>query len=207
MTSELSQWLTEHMETAIKDHEARALTDSDSFGELYEQDQYRALAEYFNRVPGVRAQSDYPFGTRGREAADLYIETGDHRLICEYKAMYKTWFLQKGRPYPAYLWSPFDNPTKTHSAGHDLWKLATLPASDITHAVQILFSSSLKKDNMPGDFDRYARLACIDKEPWCQCSSRWEYPGYTHYEWEVRVWVCPLAEMSSWRHAIRSWFQ
>src|SRR5712692_6069491 len=101
MRSDLREWLFHHVVTAVKEYDSSASSPSESFSDLYENRQSRALAQYFSRLPDVEATSQYPYRTRGRESADLFIERNQTRIVCEYKAMYKTWYLENGRPYPA----------------------------------------------------------------------------------------------------------
>jgi hypothetical protein len=148
-------WLAEEVFVAIRQFELTS-----SFCDLGERKQTQILGRHLSLRSSTIA-SPFPAYTRQPGSiADLIVETEDgDRIVCELKGMYKTFFKANKRPYPAYLWSPFKNPSKDDSAGHDLRKLADFTGPDTTHVAQILVGSAVSQDRLANDFTEYARLA------------------------------------------------
>ena len=146
----------------------------------------------------------YPSG----EKSDLFIETSaGERAYCEIRRCTRSFFRRERRPYPAYLWSPFQNPSKEHSAGFDLAKLATLPDPNTTHVALIVIGSSLPVDRMDLDFDKFAHMAKIDVAPWESYRDYWPNQWHSGYFYDLRVWGCEMENVPKWWASIADVFR
>ena len=194
----IPQWFAENTFRAIRTHDSCA-TKKDAFCEKYERRQVEILKTEFDKCEdGTICHAHQPYQLAGREH-DLFVHAQNlKKLFSEVKAMYKTFFLEHGRPYWSYLYSPFKHPSKENSAGFDLAKLVTCPPSDTSFVAQVLLGSSHAKDDMASDLDEYARLAMIDCEPWLSFRSFWENPFFPEYYYDIRVWVCAWDDIDKW---------
>ncbi len=193
-----SSWLAQECFSAVRSHDHRCQTKEKAFSELHERPQIDVLRLHFVRLSNVRICKMGQIYPPGKEA-DLFIETNaDERLYCEIKAMHKTWCKEYERSYPAYLWSPFRNASKEHSAGFDLAKLATLPDANTTHVALIIIGSSLPQGRMDKDLDEFARIAHIDSEPWESHRDHWHNQWHCGSCYDLRVWGCEWKNVPEW---------
>ena len=128
----LFQWFAQEYFSFVRKHDEHGQEDRVAFCECSENKQTRLLHSHYVGLSSVQNCEDRKKYPQSEKKYDLFIKTkANERLYCEIKGMYKTWFLKQKpiRPYPAYLWSPFqDSSRKKDSAGFDLRKLATLPS-------------------------------------------------------------------------------
>lgn len=203
----LTSWFAREYFSVVSNHDQLCQKKEKAFCELYEEPQNRILHSHFARLSNVQTCEmgwPYPCGKK----SDLFIQTNaGEQLYCEIKAMYKTWFKRHGRPYPAYLWSPFqDASRKKDSAGFDIAKLSTLPDSNTTHIALIIVGSSIPADHMDKDLDKFAQMAHIHSLPWESYRDYWPNQWYGGYYYDLRVWGCERKNVPGWWVSIAGTF-
>jgi hypothetical protein len=200
-------WFAQEYFSCVRNHEQHCQKYGQAFCNLYERQQNEILCSHFACLKDVRTcRMGWPY-PQGKES-DVFIETlSEERLYCEMKGMWKTWFKQKGRPYPAFLWSPFRNASKDNSAGFDLAKLATLSGSDTTHIALIIMGSSLPADLMDEDLDTFAQMAHVHTAPWESYRDYWPNRWGNGYYYDLRVWGCEWKNVPEWWASIADVFR
>jgi hypothetical protein len=194
----LIQWFADEYFLTVHKNDNQCQRKEQAFCEIGEKKQNRILCSRYAELRNVRNCEMGPPYPCGRES-DLLVETNSgERLNCEIKGMYKTWFNKNRRPDPAYLWSPFQNPSKDDSAAFDLAKLATLSEPKITHIALIIIGSSLPPDHMDRDVDKFAEMAHIDLAPWESYRDYWPNQWFDGYYYDLRVWGCDLKSVPGW---------
>jgi hypothetical protein len=202
----LISWFAQEYFAAVHKHDQQCQKKENAFCELLEVPQNQMLNSHYAELSNVQiCEMGRPY-LRG-QYSDLFIKTKTgEQLYCEIKAMYKTWFRRNRRPYPAYLWSPFQDANKNHSAGFDLAKLATLPDANTTHIALIIIGSSLPEDRMNDDLDRFAKMAHIQTVPWESYQDYWPNQWHSSYAYDLRVWGCDTKNVPRWWQSIADIF-
>jgi hypothetical protein len=207
MATTFAQWFAQECFSVVRKYDCCCQRRERAFCEINELPQNAVLHSHFSTLDNVRIcemGSPYPQGRR----SDLFIETiAGQRLFSEIKGMYKTWYIRNRRPYPAYLWAPFQNASRPDSAGFDLAKLATLSGSDTTHIALIVIGSSLPQDHMDEDLDKFAQMANVDSVPWESYRDYWANQWHGGYYYDLRVWACERKKIPEWWVSVADVYQ
>jgi hypothetical protein len=69
-----------------------------------------------------------------------------------------------------------------------------------THVATVIVAHSRPEHGASADLDRFGSLALVDSSPWdgAGARDRWSSPRWPGYEFEVRVFACPVDGLSEW---------